>query len=258
MIPRTRWVSFAVLALLTAASACLAAEGEPTYRPGKGGVGGQLGGSYFGVDRMLGSHWFGDFSDGSMPRFSFAAQFRYVQSPRWRWQFSPGMTWAGYKTGTAIPFQDLANPTDNSKDQMLTILVPVTAQAQYVVRRGRWLYHLGAGPGLYRVMVENHRKILKDPNPASLRLHRSIFAGATLEFGAERFLKAITTTSVELSWSNHLIFASGADDFPSGFNSNMMAMEWRIGVNYYFDPMKQKTPGVGIPEAKEPEKPAGP
>ena len=38
MIPRIRWVSFAVLVLLTVASACLAAEGESAYKPGKGGA----------------------------------------------------------------------------------------------------------------------------------------------------------------------------------------------------------------------------
>ena len=253
MIPRIRWVSFAVLVLLTAASACLAAEGTTAYKPGKGGVGGQFGGSYFGFDRLLGGRWFGDFSDGAMPRFSFAGQFRYVQSPHWRWQISPGLTWAAYRTGTPMPFQDLTHPGDNSKDAMLTLLVPVSAQAQYVVQRGRWFYHAGAGPGVYRVMVENHRNVVKDPAPSSLRQHRNVFWGGTLEFGAERFLKAINTTSVELSWTNHLIFAQRDDQFPSGFNSNMMAMEWRIGVNYYFDPLKQKTPGVGIPEVKEPQ-----
>ncbi len=250
MIPRIRWVSFAILGLLTVASACLAAEGEPAYKAGKAGVGCQMGGSYFGFDRAFGSQWFGDYSDGAMPRFSFAAQFRYVQSPHLRWQVSPGFTWTAYKTGTPIPFTDLRNPTDNSKDQMLTLLVPISAQAQYVVKRGQWLYHAGLGPGLYRVMVENHRKVLQDPNPASLRLHRGLYWGGTFELGAERFLRAITTTSIEFSWTNHLVLTQRNDQFPSGFDSNLMAMEWRVGVNYYFDPLKQKTPAVGIPGVK--------
>ncbi len=250
MIPRIRWVSFAVLVLLTVASACLAAEGDVAYKPGRAGIGAQLGGSYFGFDRLFGTSWFGDYSDGAMPRFSFAGQFRYIQSDHWRWQISPGFTWTAYKTGTPIPFVDLRNPTDNSKDQMLTLLVPVSVQAQYVVRRGRWFYHAGVGPGLYRVMVENNRKILKDPDPTSLRLHRGVYWGGTFEFGAERFLKAITTTSVEFSWTNHLVFSQRDDQFPSGYNSNLMAMEWRVGVNYYFDPLRQKTPAVGIPETK--------
>ncbi len=163
MIPRIRWVSFAVLALLTIASACPAAEGEPSYKPGKGGVGGQFGGSYFGIDRMFGDEWLGDYSSGAMPRVSFAGQFRYVQSKHWRWQFSPGFTWTAYKTATAIPFTDLNYPDDEVKDRMLVLMLPATAQIQYVVKRGQWFYHAGAGPGAYRVWVENRRKVYRDP-----------------------------------------------------------------------------------------------
>jgi hypothetical protein len=248
MIPRIRWVSFAVLALLTTASACLAAEGEPAYKPGKGGVGGQFGGSYFGVDRMFGGEWFGDYSKGAMPRGSFSGQFRYVQSKHWRWQLSPGFTWTAYKTGTAIPFTDLNYPGDGVKDNMLVLMLPATAQIQYVVRRGQWFYHAGVGPGAYRVWVQNRRKVYKDPG--TFRLHRGLYPGGTFELGAERFLKAITTTSVEFAWVNHLALAQRGEQFPSGYNSNLMATELRVGVNYYFDPQKQKKQGIEIPEAK--------
>ena len=248
MIPRIRWVSFAVLALLTAASACLAAEGEPAYKPGKGGVGGQFGGSYFGFDRMFGNGGFGDYSKGAMPRFSFAGQFRYVQSNRWRWQLSPGFTWAAYKTGTAMPFADPNHPDDKVKDQTITLLLPTTAQLQAVTKRGHWLYHAGLGPGVYRVWVENRRKVLKDP--VSFKLHRGLYPGGVFELGAERFLKSITTTSIEMTWANHLVFAQRDQQFVSGFNSKLMAMEWRLGVNYYFDPLKSKQKGLEIPEAK--------
>jgi hypothetical protein len=248
MIPRIRWVSFAVLALLAIASACLAVEGEPAYKPGKGGVGGQFGGSYFGIDRMFGGEWFGDYSKGAMPRGSFAGQFRYVQSKHWRWQFSPGFTWNAYKTSTAIPFTDLNYPDDRVKDNMLLLMLPATAQIQYVVRRGPWFYHLGAGPGAYRVWVQNRRKVYADPG--TFRLHRGLYPGGAFEFGAERFLKAITTTSVEFTCVNHLVFAQRDEQFPSGYNSNLMATELRVGVNYYFDPQKQKKQGIEIPEAK--------
>ncbi len=245
MIPRIRWVSVVVPALLTVASACLAAEG-PSYQPGKGSVGGQLGGSYFGPDRLFGAEWFGDYSHGAMPRFSFAGNFRFIQSNHLRWQISPGFTWTAYKTGTAIPFTDLNNPDDQSKDRMLALIAPITVQAQYVVRRGWWVYHAGAGPGLYRVWVENRRKVYKDPE--TFRLHRGIYYGGTFEFGFERFLRAITTTSVEFTWSNHLVLATRNDQFPSGYNSNVMATEIRVGVNYYFDPMKaKKPPGSDLP-----------
>jgi hypothetical protein len=248
MIPRIRWVSLALLALLTVASACLAAEGGPAYKPGMGSVGGQLGLSYFGLDRVLGNSWFGDYSDGAMPRGSFAGQFRYVQSRHWRWALSPGFTWTAYKTATRLPFTDLSHPADVVKDNTIALLAPISAQAQYVVRRGQWFYHAGAGPGVYRVWVENRRKVLKDPD--TFRLHRGLYPGGTFEIGAERFLRAITTTSVELSWTNHLVMAQRHEQFKNGFDSNLMAMEWRIGVNYYFDPSRQKNQGIAIPESK--------
>ena len=143
---------------------------------------------------------------------------------------------------------DLNFPEDEYKDYALTLLVPMTAQLQYVTRRGQWFYHAGLGPGLYRVWVQNHRKVLRDP--VTYDLHRGLYAGGTFELGAERFLKSITTTSVELTWVNHLVFAQRDDQFPSGFNSNLMAMEWRVGVNYYFDPLRSKATGIEISEAK--------
>ena len=180
-----------------------------------------------------------------MPRFSFAGQFRYVHSKHWRWQVSPGFTWTAYRTATALPFVDPNHPEDLVKDNAITLLMPISAQAQYVIRRGHWFYHAGAGPGLYRVWVENHRKVLKDPE--TFRIHRGLYPGGTVEIGAERFLKAITTTSVELTWANHLVLAQRDEQFTSGFNSNLMAMEWRVGVNYYFDPLRQKQPTLGLP-----------
>jgi len=251
MIPRIRWVGLAMLALLTVASACLAAEDEPAYKPGRGGVGGQFGGSTFAIDRIFGgADWFADYSHAAMPRFAFAGQFRYVSSNRWRWQISPGFTWTAYRTGTVIPFVDRNFPGDQVKDGMIALVAPMTLQAQFVVRRGHWFYHAGAGPGLYRVWVENDRKVLADP--ATFRLHRGIYPGAVFELGAERFLKAITTTSVEATWVTHLAFTQRDQQFPSGYNSNLAFSELRIGVNYYFDPARKKQPKsvIDVPEAK--------
>ncbi len=247
MIPRIRWASFAVLALLSIASACLAAAGEPAYKPGQGGIGGQIGGSYFGVDRMFGGEWFGDYSKQASPRLSFAGQFRYVVSKHWRWQVSPGFTWTGYKAGAAIPFTDPVFPNDRLKDNVLVLLLPSTAQIQYVVKRGQWLYHAGVGPGAYRVWIENRRTVYRDPE--TFRLHRGQNLGGSLEFGAERFLRSLTTTSVELVCVNHLVFAQRDQQFPNGYNSNLMAVELRVGINYYFDPLRKKQ-GIEITEVK--------
>jgi hypothetical protein len=245
MIPRFCWVSTAVVALLTVASVCPVAA-EPNYAPGKGGVGGMLGGSTFRLDRTLGSDWFGDYSEGAQARFALNANFRYVMSRRLRWQVSPGFTWSAY-SDVAAPFADPNFPAVRTKEQQLTLLAPVTAQIQYTVRRGSWIYHGGIGPGLYRVWVENDRKVLKDP--VTFKLHRGIYPGAVVQFGAEKFFKGITNLSTEFSLADHLVFAQRKEQFVSGYDSNLMATELRIGVNYYFDMVRQKkaAPAAGAP-----------
>jgi hypothetical protein len=236
MILRVRCVSLAVLAWLTAASACIAAE--PNYAPRKGGVGGSL-----GLGQVLGQ---GDYSEDSRPRFSFAGQFRYVMTPAWRWQFGPGLAWAAYKKGAPAPYTDINFPTQPAiKDDYLTLVVPVSAQLQYVQRRGPWMYHAGAGPGLYRMWVQNRRKVLRDPFTHDL--HRGLYPGFTIEFGGERFLKNITTTSIELSSATHFVLARRDDQFPSGFNGSVRLTDFRVGVNYYFDLVRAKRTGGSLP-----------
>lgn len=226
-----RWVGLSTAAMLITASLAWAAE--PAYEAGKGGIGGQVGVSYFRFDRAFGSDWFGDYSAGAQLRFSFAGQFRYAMTDHLRLQVSPGFTWSAYGSRYPAPVFDLNFPEDNDKSNYLTLVVPVTAQFQYVIKRDWWLYHAGVGPGLYRVWVENHRKVLKDP--VSLRLHRGIYPGGTVEFGAERFFKSLPTTSIEAVLVGHLVLAQDDDAFVSGINSNLNAVEFRLGTNYYFD-----------------------
>lgn len=236
MISKVRCVSFAALAWLTAASVCTAADSE--YAPRKGGIGGS-----FGLSRYLGQ---GDYSTGARPRFSFAGNLRYVMTQRWRWQFSPGFTWSAYAKGSQAPFSDINFPTDPQvKNDYLALLAPFSVQVQSVARRGSWMYHVGAGPGLYRVWVENRRKVLRDPT--SLELHRGLYPGISFEFGGERFLRAITTTSIEITTSTHYVFARRNDQFPEGFNDKVLATDLRIGVNYYFDLVRAKKTGGGLP-----------
>lgn len=234
MIPRFRCVSVALSALLTVASACLAAE--PGYAPKKGGVGGGFGYSHFIEDA--------DYSQDAAGRLSFSGSFRYVINQRLRWQVSPGFEWSAYNVGTKAPFIDPAFPGDTTmagdpiKDKMLTLLVPVSVQLQLTQRRGWWLYHFGAGPGVYRVWVENHRKVLEDP--VSKKRHRGPYFGVTAELGAERFLRGLTTTSIEGVIGGHLIFAERDKQFPLGFNSNVLPLDLRLCVNYYFDMVRRK------------------
>jgi hypothetical protein len=235
MIPRLRCVSVALFALLTGASACLAAE--PGYAPHWASVGGGFGVSKFAKDA--------DYSAGAALRFSFGGSFRYVMNPWLRWQVSPGFTWTAYTIGTPAPFLDPQFPADVNKDRYLTLLVPVSAQLQLVQKRGWWLYHLGVGPSINRMWIENRRKVLEDP--ISHRRHRGEYLGASAELGAERFLRNLTTTSVEGTLGGHLVFAERDKQFPAGFNSKALAIEARMSVNYYFDlskPKKSAQPGI--------------
>lgn len=236
MIPRVCGVSGAILCALTAASLCLAAE--PMYGPGKGSVGGSLGVSTLGFDRMIGSSWLGDYSAGSIPRFSFNGQFRYVMTPSLRIQVGLGLTWTSYQGDEPAPFEDARFPGEPGKRDYLTVMVPISAQLQYVMRRGWWVYHLGAGPGLSRVWVEHHREVVKDP--ITKRLHRGLYLGGSGELGVEYFMKQITTTSVEFTLGGDLAVSRRDEQFPSGYNSNALAVGARVGVNYYFTPGERK------------------
>jgi hypothetical protein len=258
MIQRVTWVGVASLAVLAVALSCpgpigialaqtpdtasvtVAPAPAPAHAgmvPGRGGVGGQLGGSYFTFD--------GDYSSGVQPRFAFAGNLRYVVSEWLRLQFSPGFTWTAYSNTEPVPFQDLNFPTDTTKDGYLTLLVPISLQGQWLVHRGAWHYHLGAGPGLYRVWVENHRKVLKDRT--SKRLHRGLYPGASAELGVERFMKVLPSTSVEVAVVSHLVFAQRDEQFINGFNSNVGAVEARVGANYYFDLQRQLKRETDLP-----------
>lgn len=245
MISSVRWVSIALFALLTAASTCLAAGPDTTGAiPGRGSLGGSMGVSYFGHasgtssdEKATFSNWSGPYSIGAEPRFSLAANFRYVMTRHLRWQVSPGFTWTGYsKTGIPAPMMDLNFPSDPYKDHYLTIMIPIQAQLQFMVRRNPWLYHVGAGGGVYQVTVKNHHKILKDP--VSFKQHRGLYPGASFEFGAEHFMRARPNTSVEFVADGHLALAQDDQNFVSGLNSNVFGMGLRIGMNYYFSVLR--------------------
>lgn len=270
MISRVSRLGLAMLACLTVAVACFAAEpttspdkpertatpakAEPEAGPGKGGIGAQMGGSMFSLDRTLGSEWFVDYSNGAGSRFSFDAHWRYQLSKRWRGQLATGFAWAGYSGKHNVagvpayppPFQDPNFPDDKDKKNYLTLMLPVSLQLQYVGRHGFWAYHVGAGPGVYRVWVENHRKVLKDP--VSLKLHRGLYPGGSAEIGVERWLKGIPAVSLEFSIASHLALSQRKEQFVSGFDSNVMATEFRAGGNYYFTPGPRKAPPPASPK----------
>lgn len=246
MIARASWVIIALLAMLAAAP-CLAQD-APSATPapaaqskpiaGRGAVGGLIGGSkFYAAD---------EYSKGAQPRFDFSGQFRYHFSRRVRFQVSPGFTWTAYSKKEPPPFTDSKFPADQTKENYLALVVPVSAQIQLVWGKSPWLYHVGAGPGVYRLWVENHRKVLLDP--VTLRLHRGPYLGSTEEMGVERFLKALPNTSVEFSVAHHYVIATRDDQFQTGWNSPVGVMAFRVGTNYYFDLNRpKKTPDLPLP-----------
>ena len=244
MISSVYRVGVALLASLAVATACSAAD--QGYAPGQGGIGGQIGVSTFSIDRVLGSEWFEDYSNGASPRFAFDAHWRYQLSKRWRGQIATGFTWSGYSSKHdpagnpqfPAPFLDLNFPNDGDKSDYLALMLPVSFQLQYVGRHGSWAYHLGAGPGAYRVWVQNQRKVLKDP--VSLKLHRGLYPGGSAELGVEHFFKDSPSVSLELTVAGHLALSQRHDQFVSGIDSNVMATEARFGANYYFTPGPRK------------------
>jgi len=222
MIPSVRSAGIALLAMLAVAPACLAAQG---MEPGRGAIGGQLGISRFWADA--------DYSEGASSRLAFAATFRYMLSRHFRWQVSPGFTWSGYSSQIRMPVPDGNFPEDTQKNTNLVLLLPMTFELQYLVHTKKWHYHLGAGPGVYRLWIENERIPLVDP--VSFFRHQGLYAGVSGEIGVERFTRQLPSTSVEASVTTHWVFAERDDQFPTGYNSFLAATEVRIGANYYFD-----------------------
>jgi len=217
----------------TAAAPALTAPpavAESKAFPHHAGIGGLIGGSYFYAAE--------DYAKGAHTRFDFSGQFRYNMRRSWRFQVSPGFTWSAYSKKEQPPFVDPKFPDDPNKESYLTLLVPVSAQIQWMWGKSAWLYHLGAGPGVYRLWIENHRKVLVDP--ATLRLHRGNYLGLTTEVGVERFLKSLPKTSIEFSLTHHHVLATRDDQFPSGWNSAVRTLALRAGANYYFDLNKPK------------------
>jgi hypothetical protein len=245
MISRLLTVGVAWLGLFLAGSVGHAqefAEPDSGAAPGRASLGAAFGVSHHFADA--------DYSEGASPRIASSARFRYVVNDWLRLQFGFGHTWTAYANDRPAPFADLNFPDDTLKTEHLSQVVPIAFQLQLLRRGPQWVYHVGAGPGIYRVWLQNRRKVLKDP--VTLRLHRGLYWGASGQIGAERFLAALPSTSVELGAAAHWVFAERDEQFPSGYNSFVAVAEVTIGVNYYFTPpvgrpKTQLPPGIGGP-----------
>jgi hypothetical protein len=205
--------------------------------PGRAGIGGWLGGSWIWAQD--------DYSEGALPRFNFVGSFRYQMKLSWRLQISPGFTWNAYTKHADPPYYDPAEPGDYTKQHYLTLLTPVTAQIQWTGNGKNWIPHVGVGPGVYRVQIEHDRNDLLDP--VTFAVHRGAYLGATVEVGAEHYLKGMPNTSIELNLVNHFIAAKRDDQFPAGWNSGIANVAANVGINYYFDPGFKKKEELPLP-----------
>lgn len=233
-----------VVFLLLLASATVSFSQQPDSakaahsgsRPGRGSIGAQIGGAYI----VSG----GEYAKNAEPRFSFMGSFRYVMSPGWRWQVSPYFMWNAYTADPLKPIADKNYENVPIVDEVLTQLVGANGQIQRTGTRGAWRWHVGAGPAIYRVVVQNHRRVVKDP--LSLAIHQGTYLGATAECGFERFLRSQPNVSVEWTAAFQTAFARDDERFPSGFNGAPGAIEVRFGAHYYFDFKASKKSG-GVP-----------
>ena len=71
--------------------------------------------------------------------------------------------------------------------------------------------------------------------------------GMTFEFGVERFVRQLPSTSVEACLTTHYVFAKDNKKWPSGYNGNVGVTEIRIGANYYFDMGRLKRKSTDLP-----------
>lgn len=235
MHTRFRVASVVALSLLAATGVGRAQQADSVATqgplPGRGGIGGQVGGTYMYAE--------GDYSEGSQPRLSFTGHFRYIINRTWAWQFSPSFTWSGYVSHADAPFVDPNFPSEGlTKEHYLAQVLGVSSQLQWYGGSGNQRWHLGVGPAVYRVVVQNHRKVVEDP--VTRELHNGMHMGAVAEIGVERFLKRLPNTSLELTAGWQMAFAQSDNRYPSGWNGNPMLAELRFGGHYYYDFRKPK------------------
>lgn len=243
MITRVRLASVAFVLLLVSASVSFAQQSDTTSTPRSGKLP-----KHGAIGAQVGSSWIyggGDYGKGSQPRFSFAGSFRYVASHHWGWQINPYFTWAGYVPSKQTLIPAVTPPPTYVEPDYLAQIAGANGQLMYLKSRGPWTWHIGAGPALYRVVLQNHRKVVKDP--VTYKKHQGTYMGATAELGTEYFLKAMPSTSLEWTVAWHSAFAKRDDQFKSGFNDVPQAVEFRFGGHYYFDLVPKKKPGAMQP-----------
>jgi len=231
-----------VVAMIALATACagvaFAADTTPVKgpAPGRAGIGGQIGSSYIFAG--------GDYADGAQPRLSFAGHFRYQIDSHWGWQFSPQFTWNGYVSHVDAPYLAENSVGNNfTKQRYITQIAGLGSQLQYFGGDAGTRWHVGFGPAIYRVVVQNNRKVVRDT--LSKELVRGAHLGASAEFGIERMNKRLPNTSLEATVALQTVFAGDDTKYASGWNGTPMLVEVRIGGHYYYDFRRPKPAAKG-------------
>ena len=236
----SRWA----LAALAAGSIAFPSVVHAQYAAGKGSLGGSL-----GVPTILAT---GELKRGQRPRIIGKGHFQYVMDNDWRLSFRGGFGWLGYSDKFNAPFllQAAAAGGDSTRGDQLVILNPFTAVLTYTRRMSKsWQAFVGAGPGAYRVNIQNDHRTLFDPVTHSRYRYGSL--GASGEGGMEYFLPANRNVSLEGVGTIHYLFKGNKDRFPSGYSGKHMFLDLSLGVNVYFRPLGAPSPPATVPSESE-------
>src|SRR5262245_37647255 len=215
------------------------------YAPGKGSLGGSV-----GVPFILAP---GELKRGQEPRVIGKLHFQYVFKPDWRLSLRAGYGWLGFSDEVDAPFilqAEQANG-DTTKGDQLLIYNPFTAVMQYTHTFNKtWMAFLGAGPGVFRVNIQNDHRTIFDPVTHERYKYGSF--GLSGEGGAEYFLSANRNVSFEGLGSLNYLFESNKDKFPSGYSGKNIFLDFSFGVNVYFRPLGSPAPPAPVPSETQP------
>ncbi len=206
-----RFLVIAGLLLFSLCGQCFAAD--VTGRAFLSGGAGTL--VFIGDDYMTGSALDSD----RKIRLYGDAGFGYVLRPDLAATLNLGFGWQAYS------FDDLTVAT----------VTPITVGAEYRRHFGKYMPRINAGLGWYIWSVLYDRKVVKDAITRE-ELKRGNL-GAYMSAGFDYFVRP----SVAICWdaTGHYILSEDLDAFPSGYGYNEQVLVMRMGVRYYFSPLRK-------------------
>jgi hypothetical protein len=208
------------------------APASAQYEPGRGSLGGTMGAPLIFSTSELRA--------GQRPRLIGKPHFQYVLNQDWRVSMRFGFGWLGYSEKQAAPFPLQAYNHDyttiSTRADQLDVVVPITATMSYVRNlnsSGSWKGFAGAGLGMYWVNLLNDRHTIFDPASHERFVFWSPGLGG--ELGAEYFVPANKSVSLEGVTTFHYLMESHRGVFPSGYSGHYGFFDISFGVNVYFD-----------------------